>query len=425
MSPTTTVRRASATSATALASILSALALGGCGGSGDPPFNDLPDASTSSSSSSSGSASSSSSGGIGIASDSPDAIAYQVDIAHTGWQRSGAIASPLAARWSVDLGAKVSYPLITGGAVYATTSDGSGSHLHALDAKTGKPLWPPIALGGRFFAAAAYDAGVLFVLQSDGLLTAIHAKDGTKVWAQQMTGQYSFSSPPTAGGGRVFLGGSGGGGTMYAVDQASGKILWMSPVMNGDSSSPALGAEGAFVSYACNQAYGFGANGAALWHHDGPCEGGGGATPVLYGGRVYVRDTMGNLELDAANGKEKGSFSADAIPAFADNRGFFTTGGELEARDVGTMQVAWTFAGDGALLSPPIVVDAGPKQPGVHPRVVFVASGQGTIFEVDAATGVALSQAALGSPFVASDVAALAAANGVLVVPAGSSLVAY
>jgi outer membrane protein assembly factor BamB len=362
---------------------------------------------------------------MGVQSDSPDAVAYQVDIGHTGWQRSGAIASPLKQRWSVDLKAPASYPIITGGAVYATTSESGGGHLVALDLKTGNDIWPPIAFSGDYFTAAAYDAGVLFVIQSDGLLTAINASDGSKKWAKQMPGQYAFSSPPTAGGGFVFVGGAGSGGTVYAVDQATGAVAWTAPVMNGDNSSPALGPEGVFVSYACNQAYGFSAHGSSLWHHDGPCEGGGGATPVLYDGQVYVRDFMGNLQLSAASGKEVGSFKADTTPAFAGKRGYFTAGGVLEARELATMQVAWTFSGDADLASPPIVVDAAHNEPQAHPRVVYVASAKGALYAVDDATGAELSNATLGADFAKSDIAAMGASNGVLVVPAGTSLVAY
>jgi outer membrane protein assembly factor BamB len=68
------------------------------------------------------------------------------------------------------------------------------------------------------------------------------------VWARQLPGQYAFSSPPTAKDGVVYVSGAGSGGTLYAVDEASGTVLATQPVANGDDSSPALSADAVFVS---------------------------------------------------------------------------------------------------------------------------------------------------------------------------------
>lgn len=82
-------------------------------------------------------------------------------------------------------------------------------------------------------------------------------------------------------------------------------------VANGNTSSPALSGTGVFVSYACNQAYGFAPDsGAQLWHHTSSCSGGGGKNVALFGGRLYTRDSMGNLMLDAANGMELSRYSS-------------------------------------------------------------------------------------------------------------------
>src|SRR6185295_15247395 len=60
------------------------------------------------------------------------AVAYQIDPAHTGSQFD-TVSPPLGKRWTRDFGGPMSYPLIAGGKVYVT----SFSRLYALDATTG------------------------------------------------------------------------------------------------------------------------------------------------------------------------------------------------------------------------------------------------------------------------------------------------
>ncbi len=91
---------------------------------------------------------------------------------------------------------------------------------------------------------------------------------------------------------------------------------------------------GVYVSYACIQAYDFEpATGAPIWHHSGPCEGGGGRTPVLSNGRVWTRDDAGGspLALNAATGALVSSYGAGPAPAFDNHAGFFLNGGALNA----------------------------------------------------------------------------------------------
>jgi outer membrane protein assembly factor BamB len=116
--------------------------------------------------------------------------------------------------------------------------------------------------------------------------------------------------------------------------------------------------------------------------HDG-CSGGGGKTPALYNSRLYVRDSSDTI-FDSATGTIIGNFNAKNTPAFSGDKGFFLNGphsfgtfGVLEARDVNTNNVLWTFAGDGFLQSAVLVVN----------NYVYVGSSQGNLYAVDAATG--------------------------------------
>jgi outer membrane protein assembly factor BamB len=356
------------------------------------------------------------------------AVAYQIDYAHSGFATFGApLTFPSSPTWSVTLNGAASYPLIAGGKVYVTTSSpgttGYGTSLYALDEATGNIVWGPVTLSGTYYwSGHAYDHGKIFVVNYDGLLRSFDATTGAPGWSTQLPGQYAFSSPPTAVNGVVYVGGAGTGGTLYAVDESNGGVLWTAPVANGDNSSPAVSSDGVFVSYPC-QVYKFDPlSGASLWHYSGGCEGGGGKTPAYANGLLYVRDTTARQIFDAATGTQVDTFTAGPIPAFSTQTGFFQNGGTLQAVDLATKSVQWSFTGDGTLVSAPIAIDG----------VVIVGSSSGNVYAVEAATGTQLWSGSAGAPIAGPDeqnvsqpLTGLGAGDGYLVVPAGTTLSAW
>ena len=350
--------------------------------------------------------------------------AYQLDAGHTGvtpdtfW--SGAVR-----RWSVSLGGSVSYPLIVGNDVFVTVGDAARS-LYALDAATGATIWGPVSLGGTYpWTGLSYDAGRVFTVNTSGTMQAFDAATGALQWSVQLPGQYLFSSPPTASGGEVYVGGAGSGGTVYAVSESTGAVTWTAPVMNGDNSSPAVSSTGVYVSYACGQTYDLNpASGALVWHVATSCEGGGGKTPVLANGRVYVRDSTFPGIFDAGTGSMVGSFSASGpAPAVSASAVYDETGGTLTASGPAPgSATSWTFAGDGTLDSAPLVAGGD----------VFVAGRSGNVYALSTATGAVAWSANAGSGVAGPDeqnisapLTGLASSGGLLLVPAGSTLVAY
>lgn len=354
------------------------------------------------------------------------AVAYQLNAAHTGVTADAVAAQPTR-RWSVDLGGKVSYPLIAGGRVYVTVADtsGYGSRLFALDATTGATAWGPVELGGPYYwSGIAYDGGRVFSVNGAGTMQAFDAATGAPRWTVQLPGQYSFSSAPTATGGVVYTGGAGSGGTVYAVDAATGALRWTHSVMNGDESSPAVSSSGVYVSYACGVTYDLApATGAATWTRTTGCEGGGGKTPVLANGRLYVRDFSYPATLDAAIGGLLSSFVASGpAPAVDATTVYDLKGGTLTASGVSSGATRWSFAGDGTLTSAPLVAGS----------TVYVASGSGTVYGLSASTGATTWSAAVGAGVLAPDeqnvsqpLTGLATSGGLLVVPAGTRLAAF
>jgi outer membrane protein assembly factor BamB len=348
---------------------------------------------------------------------STSATAYHINAQHDGLQTDNLI-PPLSLKWTTTLAGNAFYPLIAGGKVFvtATTSQGEGL-LYAFDIATGQTAWGPVDIGSSGnFAAATYDSGRIFTLNGAGILQAFSAKKGSLLWTTQITSQYSFSSPPTALHGMVYTGAAGSGGTVYAFNEGNGSQVWTQSVQNGDDSSPTVTSKGVYVSYACNQAYDFTPKtGNLIWHYSGPCEGGGGATTALYNNQLYTRDFNGDLILKASNGNLAGTYSATQPPAFSGKMGYFLNGSTLSAETLSNHSVVWTFSGDGALVTAPIVDGS----------YVYIGSSQGNLYALDASTGSQAWSTKVGAAMGQSEFASLSAGGQVVAVPAGNQLTIY
>jgi outer membrane protein assembly factor BamB len=354
------------------------------------------------------------------------AVTYQLNAAHDGHQTDNHLTTPLSQAWSVTFPNKVSYPLIVNGVVYVTVaSAGSyGTTLYALNQATGATLWSR-GLGGTYWwSALAYDADKVFTINYDGILSAYDAATGASKWTVDLPGQYAFSSAPTAINGMVYLGGAGSGGTMYAVSQATGQVVWTAPVANGDNSSPAVDSNRVYVTYACHSDYAFDPlSGSQLWHYSTGCSGGGGKTPVVAAGFVFSRDSANGVLLNAASGTIAGSFNASTAPAVGNGKAYMVSGGTLTAvNESGAGTNAWTFAGDSKLNTAPLLIG----------DLLFEGSSTGNLYAINPNDGSTVWTGNVGTSIdrpdeqnVSQPLTGLAAGQGTLIVPAGSKLVAY
>jgi outer membrane protein assembly factor BamB len=361
----------------------------------------------------------------------PDAPAgsvttYQGNALHDGYS-SDEFTTPIGRLWSRDFGQRAGYPLVVNGRVFVATADvggAQGTELWALDASDGSILWGPIALGGGgYLNGIAADGANVYSVTYHGLLRAFDQATGAPGWSVLLPGQSSFTSPPTVRNGIVYTAGAGSGGTLYAVDAETGGINWSASVTNGDHSSPVVTADGVYVSYACQLTHKFDPiTGAVVWTHTTSCSGGGGSTPVLHGSSLYVRDlSYGPAVLSTTTGTQTGSFSSTAAPAFSADRMFTLANSNLRAIDVATGTIKWTQAGDGGLVSAPIVIG----------EAVAVGSSTGMVYLYDTTSGALLWSANAGSPIIAPEehndwiLAGMAESAGTLFVPASNRLVAY
>lgn len=359
---------------------------------------------------------------------SPPATGYRVTESHDGVliTSNGAQHPPQTApTWTRDLGAPVSYPLLVNGMVFVVTANidqSYGNQLYALDAKTGKTIWGPLAISGVYFGSGlTYDNGRVFVLMFDGGVHAFSASNGAALWTAQLPG-YWYEAAPNAYGGIVFISGNAG---LSAVDETTGNILWTNGAGGTtDWASPAISSEGVFMQegYACNASAYDPVSGASLWHSISQCNTPWGYASVVKNGIFFGRvGTSLNL-FDTATGNFKVQIGSDRAPAVTDTSLIALSAGVLSSTRLSDLVQTWTFSGTGNLVTAPLVVN----------DTVFVGADNGNVYGLDAATGAltwtGVSPVGLnydsenGGPMPPSGPAA---GENLLVFPAGNSLIAW
>lgn len=362
-----------------------------------------------------------------------DSVAYQINPAHSGAMTFQSMSLPTNALWSVNVGGNASFALIATGMVYVTVTVPSAttynSELIALNQSSGATVWGPVALSGP--ASAAYENGAIFVISggasSPGTLQAFDAATGNLKW--------SYSTPTfgvSTGGisalnGIVYVGMDNDGGTLDAFNEFNGALIWSQAVNGGEDSTPAVTSSGVYVDYSC-QVYDFDpATGASIWHYNGPCEGGGGATPIVANGTLYAANATPGPEFagqtfNASTGAAVSTFTADDPPAFGTTNGYLLLSGTLQGQQLSNNSVLWSFTGDGNLITAPILVN----------NDVFIGSSSGNVYAIDGTTGAQLWQVNVGAPMTYGTFTddfipyyGLSAGDGLLIVPAGNTVTAY
>jgi outer membrane protein assembly factor BamB len=365
---------------------------------------------------------------LSIIAPTTDAVSYQMNTAHTGFVTFSNVNLPSSSTWSVDVGGTPSYALIVGGVVYVSVQANIGAGLLALNATNGAKLWGPIAFGPYdnvgLDANAAYDNGRLFVVYETpgpngvSIIEALDAATGAEQWSAVASAQFGFS-PPVALNGIVYVQGTY---EIVAFDEATGAQLWQVELPNGGDNI-ALTVDGVYTSSGCTGVAFQPATGAKLWYNDYGCSGVEQAAPVVANGVLYAATDVGysGTMFNAETGAIEGAFSADITPAFSASTGFFLFNGTLLGIQQSNSQLLWSFAGDGNLVTAPVVVN----------NYVFIGSSSGNLYAVDAASGQQVWIQNLGAAIPSTQEFAqgfqtgLAAGDGILIVPNGNNVTAY
>lgn len=349
-----------------------------------------------------------------IAAAAPDATSLQITPAHTGAITFKSLAFPIASKWGVNVGGTPSYAIIADGKVVVSVAGSNGQQLIALDQATGATVWGPIDIGGN---SIAYDGGKVFVLGTvvggQAPLQSYDIESGMLDWSV-MVGA-AASQGLTAFNGLIYT--SGGNDTLFALNEGAGSVAWSAANVNGILGIAAVTSTGVYVSYPCST-YDFQPlSGTQIFSTDTGCDyGGGGGTPVVANGLVYSGvGNGGGVIVDASSGASVGSYTSIGPPAFNGTTGYFLQGGTLNAL-TSNNTVLWSFAGDGALTTSPIIVN----------QAVIIGSSTGNVYALNAATGQQLWTINAGGPLQLTNYnEGLAAGDGLLIVPAGNQVAAY
>ena len=150
----------------------------------------------------------------------------------------------LRPKWIWQTGVAESFqstPLVVGGAMYITTPMVEQTQrVVKLNAATGKLLWEaPVRIGTALFCCGPNNRGVaawgdkVFLATLDARLIALRMSDGSVAWEASIGDPahgYGNTSAPSAFGGKVFIGTSGGEwatrGFLKAFDAENGAPLW-------------------------------------------------------------------------------------------------------------------------------------------------------------------------------------------------------
>jgi outer membrane protein assembly factor BamB len=244
-----------------------------------------------------------------------------------------------------------------------------------------------IATPQGWAAPVAVDNTILVTLQR-AKLTAIDQQTNQQTWqfpakdAKNIDLKAIYGTP-VVGDGRVYVGGFDG--TLYALDLATGDVLWQQKTDAAIVGGAALADGTVYVGSSDNKLYAFDAtSGASRWPAF-ETQGDIWSTPVVDQGTVYVTSMDKRLyALDAATGQPKWAkpFEANgampSTPALDGDRLYVgALDNRLYALDKATGEVAWSFKADNWIWCEPLVANG----------VVYVGGLDQHVYALDAAAG--------------------------------------
>lgn len=243
------------------------------------------------------------------------------------------------ARWSVEISAPSTRPVVADGRAYLPTAEA----LVTADAETGAVLWredggdPPM-----WPRSVAVHDGLVYVTQvTDPSLLALDAETGERAWT--LAGDVRGLRPLLVDPERPTLFTGDGSGRVYALDPETGTIRWQRRVF-GTVSALVRSIPDLVVGTEAGDVYGLSpGDGRGLWRHgvSGPID----ALATANGRGAFVSTFGGpTVELDGGRGGEP-VWSADVWSAdsfVVAGRNLFAAGHRLVDLDVRGGDRQWT-----------------------------------------------------------------------------------
>ena len=344
------------------------------------------------------------------------ASTFQGNPSHTG-ASADSLAPPLQVRWSATLRGRVYYPVVADGRVFVIRRESPGlRRLYAYDLETGHRLWfRTLSLGDS--PKLAYGAGRLFATTSNCTVVAMDPATGGTLWvAKDFAIEYQCDAPPVVRNGIVFVISGHSKGALTARAAATGAFQWRRRTDTAQHDAPIVTKDRVFASGLVD-VRAFTHDGTRLWAVE--CCGfeHGGGTGAFHRGLLYVRYGAGVL--DADTGAMVGQLASDEAFAFGGDLAFRVSQGDLQAVDLATGQVVWTYSATTAIDIPPLVANG----------VVYVGTRDGQLAALGTQDGQPVwSTQALGAfrgTEVSSEHMGFAAAEGVLVTPYRGGFTVY
>ncbi len=270
-----------------------------------------------------------------------EASNYLQNSQHDGLAKGAPLRSTMKRAWQVRLDDHVSYAVTAGGRVFVATATGDayGGSVYALDARTGRRVWGPVALGGFWqVASLAFDNGKLLTLNAAGRVRALSPATGVQLWSAQLPQELTYVEPPTAVSGRLFVVGDGNQSTTFALNVATGRVLWTNTA--DPARGAAVGGGKVYLAGGLDRARALTRNGAALWNTIYCCLTP--LTPVLHGNTLWVRDWAdATYALSTSGGAVKFTLPFSAPPAVSGDRALLTTSEGVAAYSASTGRRLW------------------------------------------------------------------------------------
>lgn len=351
-----------------------------------------------------------------------------------------AFAAPLQMAWVRNVGANIymTSPMVYDGKVYVASVDENlkgEAHVYCLDGQTGAVRWS-YPVRNSIKNTIVIEKGCVFAQDAQGYLYALDAASGKLVWEKQLpvNGLPAIIEGLVAADGVVY---AGTGKGLSALDAQDGHLIWQNKDWGqgeGSTSTFSVGKDMLICSSQWNALFGNDLkSGAMKWKADTNGLRNRGASAAVRGDLLYLISDQSFFILEASTGRvvvrRELPFSVDATstPLLTDKAIIFGSAKDgLIALDNETLEVKWKYATQAGLIytspysrMPAATIETSPVLVG---NTVYVGASDGTLYGINSETGRLEWKHATGAPIFGS---VAVSGNALIAVDFGGNVYAF